>query len=206
MGSKDKRFPLICCFVFLAVLIVSAIHPKDYFTWFLEVVPAIIALPLLVFTYRNFRLTDLAYGLILLHGIILMVGGHYTYAEVPPGEWAKEWFGMERNNYDKVGHFAQGFIPAIIIREIFIRKGVVSTRGWRNFIIVCVCLAISAVYEFIEWFVAAASGQEAEAFLGTQGYVWDTQSDMLCATIGAIIALTALAQWHNAQLKRFILN
>lgn len=206
MGSKDNRFPLFCIVIFLVVLIVSAINPKDYFTWFLEVVPALAALALLVFTYKNFRLTNLVYGLILLHSIILMVGGHYTYAEVPLGDWAKEWFGMERNNYDKVGHFAQGFIPAMIIREVFIRKQVVSTKAWRNFIIVCVCLAISAVYEFIEWFVAEASGQGAEAFLGTQGYVWDTQSDMLCATIGAIVSLILLAKWHNAQLKRFVLN
>jgi putative membrane protein len=204
MGSKNNRFPVFCVAVFLVVLVISAINPKDYFTWFLEIFPALIALVLLAFTYKSFRLTDLAYGLILLHSIILMVGGHYTYAEVPLGDWAKEWFGMQRNNYDKVGHFAQGFIPALIIREVLIRKHVVSTKGWRNFIIVCVCLAISAVYEFIEWFVAEASGENAEAFLGTQGYVWDTQSDMLCATIGAIAALVLLSKWHNAQLKRFI--
>lgn len=201
--NSNTRFPLILSVIFLAVLTWSAIKPKEYFTWFLEVFPALIALAVLFLTYKKFRLTNLAYVLILIHSIILMVGGHYTYAEVPLGDWARETFEMERNNYDKVGHFAQGFIPAIIVREIFLRHKVVNSKGWRNFLIVCVCISISAFYELLEWFVAEVSGTSAEAFLGSQGYVWDTQSDMLYATVGAIISLVLLGKWHNRQLKAF---
>jgi putative membrane protein len=154
----------------------------------------------LVATYKRFPLTDLAYTLILVHSSILFIGGHYTYAEVPLFDWIRDTFHQSRNNYDKVGHFAQGFIPAIIVREIFIRKNVIPSRRWMNFLIVSVCLAMSAVYEFIEWFVALNTGDSAEAFLGTQGYVWDTQSDMLFAMIGAIIALFLLSHFHDTQL------
>ncbi len=202
-GNNNTRFPLILVAIFFAVLIWSAIKPKEYFTWFLEVFPALIALAVLFLTYRKFRLTNLAYVLILIHSIILMVGGHYTYAEVPLGDWAREAFGMGRNNYDKVGHFAQGFIPAIIVREIFLRNRVINSKGWRNFLIVCVCISISAFYELLEWFVAEVSGTSAEAFLGSQGYVWDTQSDMLYATVGAIISLVLLGKWHSRQLQSF---
>ncbi|MEZ5449290.1 MAG: DUF2238 domain-containing protein [Thiolinea sp.] len=186
--------------LFFVVLIWSGIHPKDYFTWILEVAPALIGLVVLAFTRRSFPLTPLVYGLILLHCIILMVGGHYTYAEVPLFDYFKEWFGFERNNYDKLGHFVQGFVPAMIAREIVIRKQVFNGRGWMNFFIVCFCLALSAFYELIEWWVAELSGTSAEAFLGTQGYVWDTQSDMALALLGAIVALIVLAKLHDRQL------
>lgn len=186
--------------IFAAVLLWSGIHPKDYFTWFLEVAPALIGIVVLAFTYRSFPLTPLVYVLILFHCIILMVGGHYTYAEVPLFDWFKEWFGFERNNYDKVGHFVQGFVPAMIAREILIRKAIINGRGWMNFFIVSFCLAFSALYELIEWAVAEFSGESAEAFLGTQGYVWDTQSDMALALLGAVVALVVLGRWHDRQL------
>ena len=186
--------------IFAATLLWSGIHPKDYFTWFLEVAPALIGLVVLAFTYRSFPLTPLVYVLILFHCIILMVGGHYTYAEVPLFDWFKEWFGFERNNYDKVGHFVQGFVPAMIAREILIRKAIINGRGWMNFFIVSFCLAFSALYELIEWAVAEFSGTSAEAFLGTQGYVWDTQSDMALALLGAVVALVVLGRWHDRQL------
>lgn len=183
--------------IFSAVLVWSGIEPKDQFTWLLEVTPAIIGGILLALTYQSFRLTPLLYSFILLHCIILMVGGHYTYAEVP---WFDGLFGAERNNYDKVGHFAQGFVPALLAREILLRKGIVNGDGWRNLFILSVCLAFSAFYELIEWWVALATGEDAEAFLGTQGYVWDTQSDMLLALVGAMCALLLLPRWHDRQL------
>lgn len=204
--EKGKKIPWLLLVVFFIVLTWSAVNPKEYFTWLLEVFPAFVALGLLIVTYKKFRLTNLVYTLILVHSIILMVGGHYTYAEVPLFDRIKEILGQERNNYDKVGHFAQGFIPAMVIREIFIRKRVVNSPGWRNFLTVCTCLAISAAYEFLEWFVAVSTGQGAEAFLGTQGYVWDTQSDMLYASAGAILALVVLGRWHNKQLQEFALT
>ncbi len=188
--------------VFSAVLIWSGINPKDYFTWILEVAPAIIGLIILFFTYKKYPLTNLLYLLILVHSVILMVGGHYTYAEVPAFDWIKETFNQTRNNYDKIGHLAQGFIPAIIIREIFIRNSVVNSKKWLNFIIVSVAMAISVTYEFIEWFVAEQTGESAESFLGTQGYVWDTQSDMLYASMGAILALITLSKVHNKQISK----
>ena len=188
--------------VYAAVFIWSAIYPKDYITWLLEVLPAIIGIVVLAFTYDRFRLTPLLYFLILVHMIILMVGGHYTYAEVPLFDWIRDYFGQSRNNFDKVGHFAQGFVPAIIAREILIRKNVVNGRAWMNFIIVAICLAISAFYELIEWQVALWSGEAAEAFLGVQGYVWDTQSDMAWAFVGALTALLLLSRWHDRQLER----
>ncbi len=187
--------------VFAVVLIWSGIAPKDYFTWALEVSPAVIALALLLGTQHFFKFTPLAYWLILIHCVILMIGGHYTYAEVPLFDWLSEQFGWERNNYDKVGHFAQGFIPAIITREILIRNHVVPKRGWLFVVTVSVCLAISAFYELIEWWVALLSDEAADSFLGTQGYVWDTQSDMMLALIGAIIALLALQKLHDRQLR-----
>ena len=190
--------------IFFTVLLWSAIHPKDYFTWFLEVVPALIGLIVMAFTYKKFPLTTLLYSLILLHSIVLMVGGHYTYAEVPLFDSIKEWFELERNNYDKVGHFMQGFVPAMIAREIFVRKGVVNGKGWMNFLIVSFVLAFSAFYELIEWAVAIGSGEGAEAFLGTQGYVWDTQSDMAWALFGATVSLLLLSKFHDKQLKKLL--
>ncbi len=187
--------------IFFTVLIWSAILPEDYFTWFLEVLPALIGFVVLSLTYNNFKLTRLTYVLILVHCIILMVGGHYTYAKVPLFDWIRDYFDLSRNNYDKVGHFVQGFIPAIIAREIFIRKNVINSRAWLNFLIVCFCLALSAFYELIEWWVAELSGESAESFLGTQGYIWDTQSDMALALSGAILALIFLTKMHDRQLQ-----
>lgn len=186
--------------LFLGVFIWSAMAPKDQFTWFLEVVPALIGLGFLIYTRTSFPLTSLTYALILTHCIILMVGGHYTYAEVPLFDQLAEVMGSTRNNYDKVGHFAQGFVPAIIAREIFIRQSVISSKRWMNFLIICFCLGFSAFYELIEWWVALTSGEDAEAFLGTQGYVWDTQSDMGTALFGAITALVSLSSFHDKQL------
>ena len=188
--------------IFFATLIWSGIHPKDYLTWLLEVLPTLIGFVVLVATRHKFPLTTLAYILILCHCVILMVGGHYTYAEVPLFDWVRDWFDLERNNYDKVGHFVQGFVPAIIAREILVRNAVVSGRVWLSFVVVCICLAISAFYELIEWWVAILSGDSAEAFLGTQGYVWDTQSDMMYALVGAIVALALLSKVHDKQISR----
>ncbi len=188
--------------IFFAVLIWSGIEPKDSFTWFLEVVPALIALPILFVTRKKFPLTSLAYGLILIHAIILMVGGHYTYAEVPLFDTIADWMGSERNNYDKVGHFAQGFIPALLAREVFLRLEVVKMGAWCNFLVCCFALALSAFYELIEWWVALATGEDAEAFLGTQGYVWDTQSDMGMALIGALASVILLSRWHDSLLLK----
>ena len=186
--------------IFFGVLIWSAWNPHDYPTWWLESLPALIAFVVLVITRDSFPLTPLAYVLILVHSVILMVGAHYTYAEVPAGEWLRDWTGGMRNNYDKLGHLAQGFIPAIVVREVLIRLSVVVRRGWLGFIVVCICLAISAFYELIEWWVALLSGEAAEAFLGTQGYIWDTQSDMFLALVGAVSALVILGRLHNRQL------
>ncbi len=186
---------------FTAVLIWSIIKPRDYPTWVLEVSPALIAVVILIWTKKRFPLTALTYQLILLHCVILMVGGHYTYAEVPLFDYFRELFGWQRNHYDKLGHFAQGFVPAIIAREILIRRQVVKDGAWLFFIIVCICLSISALYEMLEWWVALYSEEAAEAFLGTQGYVWDTQSDMAVAMLGAIVALLVLAGVHDRQLK-----
>ena len=186
--------------IYLAALIWSGIAPKDFYTWFLEVLPALIAAGVLVATRRRFPLTPLVYVLILIHSLILMQGGHYTYAEEPLFNWLKEVMGWPRNNYDKVGHFVQGFVPAMVAREILLRKAAVNGRGWLNFLVVCVCLAISAFYELIEWWVAVLSGTGADAFLATQGYVWDTQSDMAFALLGAILALLFLGKVHDRQL------
>jgi len=192
---------VIWLFIFFVVLVWSAINPKDQFTWFLEVLPAIIGIIVLAITYKSFHLTPLLYILILLHCVILMVGGHYTYAEVPLFDYFKEWFGFDRNNYDKVGHLAQGFVPAMIAREIIIRKGIIASAFWQFFFIVCFCLAFSAFYELIEWWAALVVGEDADAFLGTQGYEWDTQSDMAWALSGAIIALLVLSKVHDKQLR-----
>jgi len=188
--------------IFGLVLGWSAVKPFDYPTWFLEVLPAVIGAAILWFTRTTFPLTRLVYVLILVHCVILMVGGHYTYAEVPLFDWIRDEFGQSRNNYDKLGHFAQGFIPAMVAREVVIRKSVFNSVRWRNFFIVCFCIGFSAFYELIEWWVALLSGAGAEAFLGTQGYIWDTQSDMFYALCGAILALLLLGSMHDRQLKQ----
>lgn len=190
--------------IYFLVFTWSAIAPYDRVTWWLEVTPAILGFAVLAATRRRFPLTALAYVLILIHATILMVGGHYTYAEVPLGEWVQAWAGSGRNDYDKLGHFAQGFIPAVIARELLVRHKVVSRRGWLSFLVVCICLAISAFYELIEWWAALASREAAEAFLGTQGYEWDTQSDMLWALSGALLALFLLSRLHDRQIGKFV--
>lgn len=187
--------------IYFTVLVWSAIEPLDYFTWLLEVSPAMIGLIVLAATRHAFPLTSLSYGLVLIHCIILMVGGHYTYAQVPFFDTLGGYVEWERNNFDKVGHFAQGFVPAIIAREILIRNSVLSNRTWLNVMVVSLCLAFSALYEIFEWGVARLTGDSAEAFLATQGYAWDTQSDMALALLGAILALTAFARVHDRQIK-----
>ncbi len=199
-GSTGKI--LLWTGIFFTALLWSAIHPRDRLTWLLEVAPALLAILVLALSYSRFRLTPLAYWLILLHSVILMIGGHYTYAEVPAFNWLRDYFDLARNNYDKVGHFTQGFIPAIIAREILLRRQVVNGRRWLNVLIVCICLAISACYELIEWWVALLSGEAADAFLGTQGDIWDTQSDMALALLGAILALLLLTGTHDRQLSK----
>lgn len=187
--------------IFLLCLAWSGWQPHDYPTWWLEVSPALVALLVLIFTRARFPLTPLAYWLILVHCVILMVGGHYTYAEVPLGDWVSGWMGGDRNNYDKLGHFAQGFIPAIVVREILVRNRVFARRGWLSLCVISICLAFSAFYELIEWWVALLSGEAAESFLGTQGYVWDTQSDMLLALVGACAAIVLLGRIHDRQIQ-----
>lgn len=186
----------------LTLLVWSGVHPKDQFTWLLEVLPAIIGLVILMATYTKFKLTNLAYLLLCVHGVILMIGGHYTYAEMPFFNWLRDTFDLSRNYYDRLGHFAQGFVPAIISREILLRRSPLQRGKWLTFIVVCICLAISAGYELIEFGVALASGEAAEAFLGTQGDVWDTQWDMLFALIGAFSALLVLGKYHDRSLHR----
>ena len=185
----------------LALLAWSGLRPHDYFTWFLETAPIFIGVPILVATRRRFPLTPLAYRLILVHATILMLGGHYTYAEVPLGDWVKDALGLARNHYDRLGHFAQGFVPAILAREILLRKTPLRSGRWLFFLVTCVCLAISACYELIEWWTAVATGEAATAFLGTQGDPWDTQWDMFIALIGAVTAQLLLARGHDRQLS-----
>jgi putative membrane protein len=187
--------------VFLLVLGWSAVGPHDRLTWWLEVAPALLGFVALVWTRKRFPLTTLVYTLILVHAVILIVGGHYTYAEVPLGDWVRDWLGSERNDYDKLGHMAQGFVPAMIARELLLRLQVLQRRAWLTFIVICVCLTISAFYELLEWWAALLSGEGATAFLGTQGYIWDTQSDMFWALVGAAAALLILSRLHDRQLK-----
>ncbi|UTF59131.1 DUF2238 domain-containing protein [Gilvimarinus sp. DA14] len=199
--SGHQLSSLAWAVVFIAVFLWSAIAPHDYFTWALEVAPAVIGALLLLVTRHQFPLTPLLSVLILIHCIVLMVGGHYTYAEVPLFE---NLWGSERNNYDKLGHFFQGFVPALLAREILLRRQVVKPGCWLALFVVSLCLAFSAFYELLEWWVALATGENAEAFLGTQGYEWDTQSDMGWALLGAISCLLLLSRWHNRQLTHFI--
>lgn len=198
----NRRFFSFLLLVFTLVFIWSAIQPRDSFTWFLEVLPALIGLGILLVTYSKFGFTRIAYFLMLIHAVILMVGGHYTYALVPSFEWVKEVLDLDRNPYDRVGHLAQGFIPAIIAREILLRSSPLQPGKWLFFIVVCVCLALSAVYELIEWRVALATGEDAEAFLGTQGDVWDTQWDMFLAMIGALVSQIMLTKYHDRALAK----
>lgn len=198
--DKTDKLNLFYLLSFLALLLWSGIKPFDRFTWFLEVLPALMGLTALALTYRRLRLTRLVYLLIWIHAIILLIGGHYTYARVPLFDWLSQAFDLGRNNYDKVGHLAQGFIPAMVTREVLVRCGVVNRRGWLGFLVVCVCLAVSAFYELIEWWTAVFTGTAAEDFLGTQGYVWDTQSDMALCLLGALLALACLSRLHERQM------
>lgn len=188
----------------LALLAWSGWRPFDLATWLMEVVPALVVLVILWLTQRRFPLTPLLYALIFLHACVLMLGGHYTYARVPLGDWLREWFGLSRNPYDGIGHFMQGFVPAIAARELLLRHTGLSREdsrgGWLFVVVTAVCLAVSAIYELIEWGAAVALGQGAEEFLGTQGDPWDTQKDMLFAWIGAMVAQWLLARWHDRQL------
>jgi putative membrane protein len=192
----------ILIFLFFVGLMGSAINPHDYFTWILEVFPAIIGLVVLAITFKGFKFTTLTYVSILIHCYILFIGGHYTYAQVPLFNWLKDVLHQQRNNYDKIGHFAQGFIPAMIVRELLIRKKVIQSKSWLAVLTVTVCMSISMLYEFLEWFVSINSGESGDSFLGTQGDIWDTQSDMLFATIGAICMVITLGKIQDKQVSK----
>jgi putative membrane protein len=194
--------PKVLLAVVLAALVVSGIHPYDRATWLLEVAPVLIAAPILVLTYRRFPLTGLLYVLIAAHALVLILGGAYTYARVPLGFWLQDWFGFARNPYDRIGHLMQGIVPALVAREILLRGGYVAGKRMVAFLSVCVALAISAFYELIEWWTALAFGQGAEAFLGTQGDPWDTQSDMAMALVGGVTALVTLSRVQDGQIER----
>ncbi|MBK8598342.1 MAG: DUF2238 domain-containing protein [Holophagales bacterium] len=199
-ASPFRREPLALLGLTLVALVVSGIGPKDRFTWVLEVAPILIGVPILLVTARRFPLTPLLLRLLFLHALVLMVGGHYTYAEVPLGEWAKSAFGFARNHYDRLGHLMQGFVPAILAREVLLRRTPLRQGGWLLTLVTSVCLAFSALYELIEWAMALATGEAATAFLGTQGDVWDTQWDMFMALFGALLAQALLRRLHDRQL------
>jgi len=200
--TREDRLTGTLLVLWLAALILSGMAPLDRLTWFLEVAPVLIAMPLMALTRRGFPLTSLLTCLIFVHGLILILGGHYTYAEVPLGFWVQDMFELSRNHYDRLGHFAQGFIPAILAREILFRKTTLRPGKMLSYLVVSVCLAFSAFYELVEWWAAIALGQDAESFLGTQGDVWDSQWDMFMAMCGAVAALLVLSPWHDRQLAR----
>ena len=196
------REPRVLLAVGAVALAVSGIAPHDRPTWLLEVAPILIAGPILIATARRFPLTPLAYRLVFVHALILMVGGHYTYAQVPLGDWVADALGLARNPYDRLGHLAQGFVPAVVVREILLRRSPLRPGKWLTFLVVCVCLAISAAYELIEWWAALIGGESADAFLGTQGDQWDTQWDMFTALLGAIAALALLGRYHDREIAK----
>ncbi|MEP6591689.1 MAG: DUF2238 domain-containing protein [Gemmatimonadota bacterium] len=198
--SHDSRYPRLLLAVGLIALVVSRIGAYETTTWWLEIFPILLVVPVLLASHRRFPLTPLLYGLILVHAVILMVGGHWTYARVPAGHWVEQWLGLARNPYDRLGHFAQGFIPAIAAREIYRRRIPLPDGKWLFWLVCCTCLAISACYEFIEWWTAVAMGSGATDFLGTQGDVWDTQWDMFTALIGSVVAQVTLRRYHERQL------
>lgn len=198
--KSNIKFHLILLAILLSILIWSVINPKDLFTWFLEVLPVLIGAMVLIYIYPKYKFSNFVYVLITIEAIILIVGGHYTYAEMPVFNWIRDTLGLSRNYYDRLGHFAQGFIPAIIAREVLIRNEVISKKKYLFFIVICVCLAISASYELIEFGVAKFTGNSAEAFLGTQGDIWDTQWDMLMALIGSITSLSLLSTYHDKKI------
>lgn len=186
--------------VLVVLLILSGFRPYDRATWLMEVAPILLAAPVLIWTWRRFPLSSLLYVLIFLHAVILLVGGAYTYARVPVGFWVQHALDLSRNPYDKLGHFAQGFVPALIARELFLRRRIVTSKGWSAFLAICVAMTISAVYELVEWGAAVALGQGADQFLGTQGDPWDTQSDMGMALVGASVALLLLSRFQDRQI------
>jgi len=196
------REPRVLLAVGAIALAISGVAPHDRLTWLLEVAPILIAVPVLIATARRFPLTPLAYRLIFVHALIVMLGGHYTYAEVPLGDWVADALGLARNPYDRLGHLAQGFVPAIVVREILIRRSPLRPGKWLAFLVGCVCLAISAAYELVEWWSALIGGESADAFLGTQGDQWDTQWDMFTALVGAVAALALLGRLHDRQIAR----
>jgi putative membrane protein len=200
-GVMRYENPVLALLTVLA-LVASGIDPFDRLTWVMETLPVMLGVPLLVATHRRFPLTPLVYRLLFIHGLILMLGGAYTYARVPPGFWLQDALDLSRNHYDRLGHLAQGFIPAMLAREILLRATPLRPGGWLFFLVTCVVLAISASYEFIEWWTALAMGGEADAFLATQGDVWDTQWDMFLALLGALAAQSLLSRWHNRQLAQ----
>jgi len=200
-SGAPRREPLVLAVLCGAALAVSAVGPYDRFTWFLEVFPVLLGLALVFSTGRRFPLTPLLYRLLFLHALILMLGGHYTYARVPLGDWARDFFSLARNPYDRVGHFAQGFVPAILAREILLRRSPLTPGKWLFFLVTSVCLAFSALYELFEWGTAVATGEAAADFLGTQGDVWDTQWDMFLALFGAVTAQTLLSRRHDRELQ-----
>lgn len=200
--ASQKRYLAVLGALVATTFIWSAIAPRDWFTWLLEVMPVLLVLPLLVISYSKFPFTNLVYALITLHAIILLIGGHYTYAEMPLFSWLRDYFGWDRNYYDRLGHVAQGFVPAMVAREILLRYQILPRGRWLFFIVISICLAMSACYEFLEWWVALASGSDAVAFLATQGDIWDTQWDMFLAFCGAIAAQLCLSKWHDRQLAR----
>ena len=201
--NQTRRYVLLCsAAAMLGLLVYSGLHAYDPATWAMEVFPVVIAMAVMAGSYRRFPLTTLLYVCIGVHALVLIVGGLYTYARVPLGFQIADLLHLTRNPYDKIGHFFQGFVPALVAREILVRGAYVNGRRMLNFLITCVVLAISAFYELIEWWVALLAGQGADEFLGTQGYVWDTQSDMLLALIGAIVALVFFSSWHDRQLAR----
>jgi len=199
MTRREPAILLVAALVLLALSRVGALEPG---TWLLEVAPILIVAPILVLTARRFPLTPLVYRLLFVHALILMLGGHYTYAKVPLGFWVQDAFGLARNHYDRLGHLAQGFVPAMLAREVLLRRSPLQRGKWLGFLVVCVCLALSATYELIEWLAAVLGGSAADAFLGTQGDVWDTQWDMFMALIGAISALLLLSRAHDRQLAK----
>ena len=204
MKISSSNLLKIVILLTVAVFIWSGINPYDYFTWFLEVVPALIAFAILALTYKKFRFSNFIYILICFHAMILMIGGHTSYAEMPLFNWLRDTFGLERNYYDRVGHFAQGFVPALIANEIILRKKIIIQRGWRIFIIIFTILGFSAFYEFFEWWMALLTGDSATAFLGTQGDVWDTQWDMFMCFIGSILAMLGFSKFQERQIEKII--
>lgn len=203
-AGTSRREPTVLLIAALALLALSRVGALEPGTWVLEIAPIVLIAPILVVTAKRFPLTPLVYRLLFLHAVILMVGGHYTYAKVPLGFWVQDALGLARNHYDRLGHLAQGFVPAMLAREVLLRRTPLRRGAWLAFLVVCVCLALSATYELVEWLAAVLGGSAADAFLGTQGDVWDTQWDMFLALLGAIAAQVMLASWHDRQIREFV--